>query len=692
MDYYRTKAYLIGFILCSFSSHTFSYGVITEEDLLAEIDYVSGVTHLRQDLEQVPAAVTIIDRRTIESSTAVDLVDLFRLVPGFQVYSVHANRTGVTYHAPGGEYSRRLEVKIDGRSVYESFYSSVEWNTLGVDLDDIEYIEVVRGSNAPADGSNAFLASINIVTRSPLTDKGTQVNFSYGNSSRSVQRAKLTHVSQFGDLASRATLAMKNNNGFESFSGSYLGKPTQIPIDDGAETVTARYHGLWTPTASDTIDFQLGIGETQTAIGYEEYFDRTWDNTYQHLSWKHISNDWSDIELIFYHNSLDFIDEAQGITLSGLINNFPISEPLKSFLEAEPNQNQWIEDPEYFQYSDRWDAEVRSNFYNWDNVRLNVGVASRYDSVKSKQAFSNKDEVSQKTNRGFSNIEWTVNDKWTLNYGQIIEKPSGKASGSSYRVAANYQSSPRHMFRFASNSSYRSPSILESNQNSLYDYNGEVINLAVRADSEINNERLISREIGYIGTSPEHHLMLDVRIFDENFSEIIGQRREPYRSLTQDRVNIIDNTDTFQLKGIEWQLKYRPTHKLLIDLNQTYLEIEGNSLYANLPSGDIYKSHKNSAPKDMFNVLLNYQATSDWYLSASYHYKSAYDPSIKGSDAKLGKSFSRLDLKTAKRWVAGNNWIELSFVAQNLGDDYADHYFYNIFESKYILGIKVGSN
>ena len=29
-----------------------------------------------------PAAVTIIDRRTIEASAAVDVVDLFRLVPG----------------------------------------------------------------------------------------------------------------------------------------------------------------------------------------------------------------------------------------------------------------------------------------------------------------------------------------------------------------------------------------------------------------------------------------------------------------------------------------------------------------------------------------------------------------------------------------------------------------------------------
>ena len=112
-----------------------------------------------------PAAVTIIDRRTIEASAAVDVVDLFRLVPGFRAYYINANYPGVTYHALGDSNPRRLEVKVDGRSVYESIFSSVQWTTFGVELEDIDYIEVVRGANAPADGSNAFLASINIVTR-----------------------------------------------------------------------------------------------------------------------------------------------------------------------------------------------------------------------------------------------------------------------------------------------------------------------------------------------------------------------------------------------------------------------------------------------------------------------------------------------------------------------------------------------
>jgi iron complex outermembrane receptor protein len=683
------KTYFLVMVALFFSVAVFAgNGLITEDDLFAEIDSITGVTHLKQEIDQVPAAVTIIDRRTIESSTAVDLVDLFRLVPGFQVYYLHANRTGVTYHIPGGEYSRRLEVKIDGRSVYESVFSSVEWNTLGVDLDDIEYIEVVRGSNAPAEGSNAFVASVNIITRSPLTEKGTQMSFSYGN--QGVQRALFSHASQIGQLASKTTLKIKNNDGFESFSGLNLGEYKVIPIDDGAETVTLRYHGLWTPSASDSIDFQIGMGETDTTIGYDEYFDRTWENTYQHFTWKHIANDWSDTELILYHNSLNFIDEAHGLTLSRLIEDYQISEPTRSFLLADPDQNQWIIEPEYFQYSNRWDAEIRSNFYKWDNIRLNVGIASRYDSAKSKQAFNVGEKVSLRTDRGYSNIEWTANDEWTLNFGQIIEKPSGKASSSSYRVAANYQFSNRHVFRFASSSNYRSPTLLERNQDVFYDYKGQIINYVVRADSEIENERLISREIGYIGSLSDS-LMLDIRIFEENFSKIIGERREPYDGLTQSKINIVDNTDTMRLNGIEWQLKFRPTNRWLVDINHSYTEIDGNSLYGNLSAGDIYRSHKKSVPKNMFNVLLNYQTTNEWSLSTSYNYKSAYKPNITGYGDQLGENLSRIDIKASKRFFYGTNPVDLSFIVQNVGDDYADHYFFNIFESRYIFSIKMGS-
>ena len=93
--------------------------MVTEGDLLADIQRVNSVTHMDQTLPEAPASVTIIDRRMIDASPAVDVVDLLRMVPGLQTYFVKANRPVVTYHALGNRYPRRLEVKVDGRSVYE---------------------------------------------------------------------------------------------------------------------------------------------------------------------------------------------------------------------------------------------------------------------------------------------------------------------------------------------------------------------------------------------------------------------------------------------------------------------------------------------------------------------------------------------------------------------------------------------
>lgn len=59
-------------------------------------------------------------------------------------------------------------VQVDGRSVLSPYFiAGVEWNHLGVDIDDIERIEVFRGSNSAAYGGNAFLGVANIITRAP---------------------------------------------------------------------------------------------------------------------------------------------------------------------------------------------------------------------------------------------------------------------------------------------------------------------------------------------------------------------------------------------------------------------------------------------------------------------------------------------------------------------------------------------
>lgn len=660
-------------------------GLITEDDLFAEIDSITGVTHLKQEIDQVPAAVTIIDRRTIESSTAVDLVDLFRLVPGFQVYFLHGNKPGITYHAHGGEYSRRLEVKVDGRSVYEPLLSSVEWNTLGIELDDIEYIEVIRGSNAAADGSNAFLASINIVTRSPLANLGTEYGFNYGTQGK--KRGTISHSSHMGQLASRATFKVSENDGFTG-------------INDSVKTLTMRYQGLWTPTVADTVNLQIGIGDSDTTIGPGDYFGRHWKSNYQYFEWKRISNDWSDIEFALYHNSIDFVDDDQGWTVKQVlaVPDFPLTET-RELLENEPNQNLKIVETTYAHNSDRWDADLRANFYHQDDVRINLGVASRYDSFDTELFLSGPGEVSQNSNRVYANFEWTVADNLVFNYGHNLEKREDKDATNAFRVAANYQVSKQHVFRMASSKSYRQPTLLEANNNSIYTYNDSVIHIRVQSDSDISKEKLISHEIGYTGNFLGKSLSLDVRLFDEDLSNLIEQRLSlyqdtpPFYGETQVVKNIIDNVEDLRLKGFEGQLQYKPSNRWLLNMNFAHIDTKGLGRYG--VHSDTYeplepKSLDKAVPEKMFNILVGYKTYNGVQLSGSYHYKSDYESNLRrGFNAD---SYSRLDIKAAKRWGNANNWYELSLAAQNAGSDYYEHYDFNNFESRFILGFRLGSN
>jgi iron complex outermembrane receptor protein len=113
-----------------------------------------------------PGAVSIIDRAMISASGARNIHELFRLVPGFQVGMHTGNQPLVGYHGLSDEAPRRMLVQVDGRSVYSPYFiAGVEWNQIGVDIDDIERIEVFRGSNSATYGSNAFLGVANIITR-----------------------------------------------------------------------------------------------------------------------------------------------------------------------------------------------------------------------------------------------------------------------------------------------------------------------------------------------------------------------------------------------------------------------------------------------------------------------------------------------------------------------------------------------
>ena len=130
-----------------------------------EIPVVLTSSRLKQPITEAPTAMTIIDRKKIEQLGVREIAALFQLVPGMIVGFKSGNWPVVTYHGMSDQYSRRMQILIDGRAVYLPDVGGPDWSSLPLVIDDIERIEITRGSNAATYGSNSFLGIINIITR-----------------------------------------------------------------------------------------------------------------------------------------------------------------------------------------------------------------------------------------------------------------------------------------------------------------------------------------------------------------------------------------------------------------------------------------------------------------------------------------------------------------------------------------------
>lgn len=133
---------------------------------------VGGGTMPLRALKDVTAAVYVLTSEDIVKSGATNVPDMLRLVPGVSVAQVDANKWMVSIRGFSSRYANKLQVLIDGRSVYSPAFSGVFWDQIGLTADEIERIEVIRGSDGSLWGSNAVNGIINIVTKNSADTSG----------------------------------------------------------------------------------------------------------------------------------------------------------------------------------------------------------------------------------------------------------------------------------------------------------------------------------------------------------------------------------------------------------------------------------------------------------------------------------------------------------------------------------------
>lgn len=118
-----------------------------------------------QRASELPASAVIITGEEIARSPARDVPGLLQSYAGIDVNRWTAGQSDVAVRGGVQTYNASLLVLVDGRQVYLDHYGETDWNLLGVQLADIEQIELVRGPATALFGFNAASGVVNIITR-----------------------------------------------------------------------------------------------------------------------------------------------------------------------------------------------------------------------------------------------------------------------------------------------------------------------------------------------------------------------------------------------------------------------------------------------------------------------------------------------------------------------------------------------
>lgn len=675
-------------LLSLFHFPTIANDTFNEADLLSDIPLVASATRLPQKITDAPASITIIDREIIAASGAITIPDLFRLVPGMQAYSVTRNRYAATYHGMSGPFPNRLEVMINGRSIYLPMLFTVDWNSIGITLDDIDYIEIVRGSNVPAYGSNALLGAINIVTQSPVETQENSVSVMSGaNNTEEV-------LFRVGDLSS-SQLSFQLAGGYTHNDGSALYR-------DGLQNRHLNGTLTFTPNLYNTFDFHFSYADGYSEIGEgdkpdSQFVRREHQSSSQHLIWHHLIDEGNALKAAFYHNQhsmeTPLLSAAEALALQEGVDLATAELFLALHPLFQPLQGTYIHQDNEHGDTDLYDLEVSQTLSLTPTSDLVWGLGYRFEEASSPTLLQNSGRLDEHHTRLFGNLQWKPTTDWTFNAGAMLEKSSLIDSiRLSPRIAANFQWDEGLTLRGAFTHAHRLPSLLERHGNfSIKTSTGTNWDIIATAPESLDSEELNSFELGALQRWPNANAQLDIRLFYEEIAGGIDSHYTPLPSGTDidDFSRSLENVANWRNHGadIALQWHYRPDSLLM--LNYGYLDVTGvrNRGHRAIGASDDLDSLNDRSPAHTFSGLMSYRFNNEWNLSVS-HFLMSRTAWLEGASlSNPRKTFQRTDMALSRQFpLSLTSTLTLSLSVQNLFDRrYSEFYQYNAFDRRVYL-------
>ena len=530
-----------------------------EDDFFGDSPVVLTVTRMDKPLQDSPVSVSVIDRQMIRNSGAREVADIFRMVPGFIVGYHYGHSPGVTYQGLGTTWQRNMQVLIDGRSVFIPSFGGVPWSNLPLLLQDIERVEITRGPNAVTYGANAFLATINIITRDAAEDYGTQLSLTHDlDADRNIQDFYFRTGNQHDDIDWRLSAGQIKDDGFNNENDS---KTSHI-LNLRSDFLTA-YNQFWSVQAGiNQSVFGHGDGSV-TDIMREENAS----NSYQNIKWEMIGDGVNTTALLTHTRQYvedNFLTDRLNAELDKILNFDP------PVFDALPVDITLAVD--YGRISDRTDAEIFQNRELSTTVKLVYGAAIRHDDVISRYLFNDNAHHSITSKSLFSSLEWQTSSDLLLDAGLMLEDNDMIDNKLSLRLSGILKLTPQHYLRMVISSAQRNPIIAELDGDTQVSIKipplpglPAAIPQQVRlGNPDLQAETIHSGEIGLFSEYFNRQLTTDMRLFrytiDNQIRELELNTIDPATAVPLHYREPF-NTVQSDVEGLELTFNYSPHHQ-----------------------------------------------------------------------------------------------------------------------------------
>ncbi len=517
-----------------------------------------------------------------------------------------------------------MQVLLDGRPLYEPFFGGVNLNRHPIFLENIERIEVIRGSAGVTWGVNCLNGVINFISKKPKDTQGRLGYGAFGN--REFQEGFIRYGGSNNKMSYRGTVGAHHDDGFGADHGEDVkdwmnyfqtSGMADVKLSDGLSLVISGGHkNLSSKDRPDSMqymnlllkrDFNDG---SSMELRWSESFYKQWQS-------------WYELYAFTREDMVEFTHNFQRGNHSIVWGADYIRDSIKHRREGNPVTGNTS--PDHFA-NDQASIFIEDEITLGKNLWFTIGYRGHYNE--------------------FTHFDW-----------------AGK-------TALVWEVFPKHFLRGSISRSFRRPVFYEE---ILRRYVKRSLGwvkpkVAASGNDSLRNERLVSYEVGYKGQLTDN-LVVNVEAFYNKHKDLIGENYGKWgERYATGWMREYDYRKFFNLYdvvtyGFETSFEYRPFKWWLMRGYHVYThqtdEKDINRTGAYTGNLKVYSVPKHKM--GMTNrVYIDDKTTLNTHIFWTSNYFNRYDADV--------DSYMRVDFRIARQFW--KDTAEIAFGITNLTDTF----------------------